>query len=423
MIDAKGAVAAFAMSPDGTKLATGGADMVVRVWNAADGALIKEIAGSDAADRRAGVQGRRQPGRVRPGQQGRPGLQRRRRRRGQEDRGPPPPVTALAFRADGAQVAAAGEDNQIRVINAADGAVLKALPGHAARIHALAFAPNDGNLLVSASADKTAKLWNVNEGKPVRDFAGHADAVLALDLSRDGTKLVTGSADKTDQGLDRRRRQERRHARRATPGRSRRSSSPTTAPGSPAARPTTRSASGTPPPAASCRPSPRTAAAILGVAILPDNESVVSAGPDNKVRVWKPAAVRVFAGHRGPIFGVAVHPNGSQVFTASADKTVKVFDVNTGNVVRTLAGHGDAVRAVAVTKDAAKVVTGSADKTVRTWNAADGKPLLTYPGAADRRPGRWPPRADNKLLAAGLADNTAKVFDLTQADPAKAERQ
>ncbi len=39
----KGPVAAFALSRDGTKLATAGADKVVRVWNPADGKLIREI--------------------------------------------------------------------------------------------------------------------------------------------------------------------------------------------------------------------------------------------------------------------------------------------------------------------------------------------------------------------------------------------
>ncbi len=111
---------------------------------------------------------------------------------------------------------------------------------------------------------------------------------------------------------------------------------------------------------------------MLAVATLPDNTTVVSAG-ENKLRIWKPAAVRVYAGHQGPILGLAVHPNGSQLATASADKTLKVFDTNTGNAIRPLAGHTDAVKAVAYTKDGSKIVSGSADKTVKTWNVADGK--------------------------------------------------
>ena len=48
----------------------------------------------------------------------------------------PAPITALAFRGDGGQLAVAGEDNMIRVINAADGKTIKELKGHQGRIHA-----------------------------------------------------------------------------------------------------------------------------------------------------------------------------------------------------------------------------------------------------------------------------------------------
>ncbi len=140
----------------------------------------------------------------------------------------------------------------------------------------------------------------------------------------------------------------------------------------------------------------------------------MSAGADNAVRVWTPAAVRVFAGHQGPIHGVAAHPNGAQIVTASADKSIKVFDVNNGNVVRTLTGHTGAVEAVAVTKDGTKFVSGSDDKTVRVWNVADGKPLLTTRPRLPRR--LWRVAASSRQQAGrrqGWPTGSIKVFDLT----------
>ena len=120
-------------------------------------------------------------------------------------------------------------------------------------------------------------------------------------------------------------------------------------------------------------------AAIAGAAMLADNKSVVSAGADKSVRVWSPAALRVFAGHQGPILSLAVHPGGSQLFTASADKSIKVFDLNNGNVAPDARRPHRRVKAIALTKDGNKVVSGSDDKSFRVWNAGDGKPLLTIP--------------------------------------------
>ena len=171
---AKGPVAAFALSRDGTKLATAGADKVVRIWNPADGKLIKEIPLDQPVDRASRS---RKTARKSPSALANKSARIYNAADGKEVKkieGLPSPITALAFRGDGGQFAVAGEDNAIRVINAADGKTIKELKGHTGRIHALAFSPKDGNLIVSASADKTARLWDVNQGKSVRDFAGTA---------------------------------------------------------------------------------------------------------------------------------------------------------------------------------------------------------------------------------------------------------
>src|SRR5262249_54207448 len=62
---------------------------------------------------------------------------------------------------------------------------------------------------------------------------------------------------------------------------------------------------------------------------------------------------------------------------------------------------------------------GSADKTIKSWNATDGKPLLNYP-AQPAAVLSLAVSGDNKHFVAGLANNTAKEFDLTATDPAKA---
>src|SRR5690606_34173129 len=55
----------------------------------------------------------------------------------------------------------------------------------------------DSNFIVTGSKDKSAKLWDVRNGREVRRFLGHEHTVTALDISHDGKYLITGSYDKT----------------------------------------------------------------------------------------------------------------------------------------------------------------------------------------------------------------------------------
>jgi WD domain, G-beta repeat len=57
------------------------------------------------------------------------------------------------------------------------------LRGHSQLVRALQFS-HDGRLLVSASADHTAVVWELGTGRKVLSMTGHADAVLALTSPR-----------------------------------------------------------------------------------------------------------------------------------------------------------------------------------------------------------------------------------------------
>ena len=54
----------------------------------------------------------------------------------------------------------------------------------------------DGARILTASRDKTAKLWDVALGRLIASFA-HQDGVSAAAFSPDGARILTGSADNT----------------------------------------------------------------------------------------------------------------------------------------------------------------------------------------------------------------------------------
>jgi WD40 repeat protein len=64
------------------------------------------------------------------------------------------------------------------------------LKGHTAPVVGADFSP-DGRLVVTASSDKTARLWEAETGKEVRVLKGHTSGVFSAVFSPDGKRLAT----------------------------------------------------------------------------------------------------------------------------------------------------------------------------------------------------------------------------------------
>ena len=140
--------------PDGRLCATGGADRMIRVWDAATG---------------------------------------------QQVLGPMPhqsAVHALAFRADSQAVASGSDDNTARVWDLTNGLPLTGPLEHERPVHAVTFHP-EGRLLLSADLDGIAQLWDVATGTPVGPRWRHAGPVETAAFSPDGRTALTTSRDRT----------------------------------------------------------------------------------------------------------------------------------------------------------------------------------------------------------------------------------
>ena len=103
------------------------------------------------------------------------------------------PVRSLAFSADGERLLSAGDDAVARVWSLAEPAAPRLLSGHLGpiwRVH-----PRRGGV-VTASADGTARVWPADGGAPEL-LAGHADAVWVAEPAPDGAQILTTSSDGT----------------------------------------------------------------------------------------------------------------------------------------------------------------------------------------------------------------------------------
>jgi WD40 repeat protein len=93
-------------------------------------------------------------------------------------------------------LAAADEGGVVRLWRADTGEPAHALAGHAGAVHALAFSP-DGAWLASAGADGTVRLWRAEDGAAVRSLPGHGGGAADVAWSPDGARLATASSDGT----------------------------------------------------------------------------------------------------------------------------------------------------------------------------------------------------------------------------------
>jgi WD40 repeat protein len=109
-------------------------------------------------------------------------------------------VRAAAFSYDKRWLATGSDDGVINMTDLAKATERsKPLKGHEAAITALAFEPAS-EVLISASADKTVRLWLVDDldrGGEVRSIplTGHAGAIGALRVDGTGRLVVSGGAD------------------------------------------------------------------------------------------------------------------------------------------------------------------------------------------------------------------------------------
>src|SRR5580692_3391533 len=173
-------------------------------------------------------------------------------------------------------------------VRAAD-AKLAVLSGHAGFVISAAYSP-DGTRIVTASYDKTARIWDARTGAELVALVGHGDQVRSAAYSPDGIRIVTASIDNTARVWD------------ALTGSQLRVLS--------GHRDQVRSA-----------------------AYSPDGARIVTASPDKTARIWDAgsgAQLLVLSGHGDRINSAAYSPDGTRIVTTSYDKTARIWDARSG---------------------------------------------------------------------------------------------
>jgi WD40 repeat protein len=238
-------------------------------------------------------------------------------------------VLKVAFSPDGQSIVTAGADKIARVRDLNTGKTIE-LIGHAKPVLSAAFS-SDGKLIVTTSEDQTARIWSA-QGEALVTLGGHTDAVTSAAFSPDGKSLVTTSPDKTARLWKEPWKEPDKKSILTLNGHSRQ---------------------------------------VNSAAFSRDGTKVVTAGSDNRALVWSTMTGQKLVeltGHVDAVNSAKFSLDGKLILTASNDHTAQVWDSNTGDNIRELRAHTGLVFDAIFDTGSKNVFTVSDDKTV--WNFA-----------------------------------------------------
>jgi WD40 repeat protein/serine/threonine protein kinase len=285
----------------------------------------------------------------------------------------------VAFSRDG-RLATGTFRQDLKLWDPGTGILLRTVDAHRGQpVSALAFSP-DGELLASASFDRTAKLSNSRTGEVLHSFDLHTGNVECVAFGAGGRRLASGGEDKTVRVWD------------TTTGRE-----------------------------------------VLGlrghtdrcacVAFSPDGRRLASASSDRTIRIWDATPLRgdegeetrTFTQHSHEIRSVAFGPDGQRIASAGSDGLVKVWDAQTGEVSAEFSRHKDSSgRSVVVFcvawQPKGHLIASAGQDTLRVWDARTGREAFRL--AAEQAKAAVAFSPDGRYLVTGNVNNGAvQVWD------------
>ena len=264
-------------------------------------------------------------------------------------------------------------DNDCILWDLNTGQAISILKGHTREVVAVAMTP-DGKKAVSGSKDNTCIVWDLLTGQQIYTLKGHNSGVNAIDITPDGIYAISGSHDNICIFWD------------IAEGQVIKKLAGHTGP-------------------------------VMAVSLTPDGSRAISGSYDKTCILWDIKAgesIFILKGHTGNVYAVAITPNGKRAISGSYDKICIVWDLVAGQEINRLRGHANEIHAVAITADGKNAISGSNDKSCIFWALNNRGAVNTLKGHADEVlaistfPG-------GKMAVTGSVDKTCIVWDIATA--------
>lgn len=206
----------------------------------------------------------------------------------------------------------------------------------------------DDDLILTASADKSGAVWDVNTMQKVKRLRNHTAVVNSVCAARRGDPLaVTGSDDCTALIWDLR----VRHPQQTI----------------------------------TCEYQ------VTSVALSDDSTQLFTGGIDNTVKCWDLIAGKMqyeLEGHTGTITGMELSPDGKYLLTNSMDSSLRCWDVrpyvSSTRLTKVYSGHQHDLQQwllkCAWSPDGTRITSGSSDNFVYVWDVQSGQIQYKLPG-------------------------------------------
>jgi WD40 repeat protein len=247
-------------------------------------------------------------------------------------------VIGVALSPDGKRALSASSDKSVRLWDIASGETIHTLNGHTQMVWSVAFSP-DGKRAVSAGYDNTVRLWDLDKGEEIRVLNGHTAAVRRAVFSPDGKHVFSAGLDKIVRQWD--------------------------------------AGSGE----------------IVGqysgnnsdaywMDLSPDGKRILSGGGDKEVHCWQVGGRELLplVGNTSHVYAIDCSADGKLVAASGGDRIVRIWRMEDRKLLHNLAGHTGQVNAVAFLPDG-RLLSSAHDGTIRLWDVRTGQELGRFHGA------------------------------------------